>query len=89
MLNSIKVDFVGTTSAKKYWSFENKILEIFGSWGFPLGVPHISGPKSKFKKRLNSPKYFAKMGTHAKFEPIPTGSLFREGYWFENHLNIF
>ena len=67
MLNSIKIDFVGTTSAKKYWSFEY----------------HISGPKLKFEKRLDSPKYFAKMGTHAKFEPIPTGSLFREGYRFE------
>ena len=83
MLNSIKIDFVGTTSAKKYWSFENKIFEIFGSWGFPLGVPHISGPKPKFEKPLDSPKYIAIMGIHAKFELIPTGSLFCGGYGFE------
>ena len=54
-----------------------------GLGGAPLGVPHISAPEPNFEKRLDSPKYFAKMGIHAKFEPIPTGSLFCEGYRFE------
>ena len=64
--------------------FKKNFFEIFGPpGGPPLGVPHISAPKSKFEKRLDSPKYFAKMSIHAKFEPIPTGSLFCEGYGFE------
>ena len=62
---------------------QKKFFEIFGPRGGPLGVPHILAPKPKFEKRLDSPKYFAKMGIHAKYEPIPTGSLFCEGYWFE------
>ena len=70
--------------SSKNLSFEKKIFfEIFGpQWGL-LGVPHISGPKPKFEKRLDSPKYFAIMGIHAKFELIPTGSLFCGGYGFE------
>ena len=60
-----------SSKKSKFWK---KKIEIFGpQWGL-LGVPHISGPKPKFEKRLDSLKYFAKMGIHAKFEPIPTGS---------------
>ena len=83
MLNFIKTNLVGTISAKKLKFWKKKFFEIFGPRGAPLGVPHISGPKPKFEKRLDSPKYFAQMGIHAKFEPIPTGSLFCEGYGFE------
>jgi len=36
-----------------------------------------------------APKYFAKMSIHAKFEPIPTGSLFCEGYGFEKSSHHF
>ena len=83
MLVSIEVDFVGTISVKRNWNFRKNFFEIFGpQWGL-LGVPHISGPKPKFEKRLDSPKYFAIMGIHAKFELIPTGSLFCGGYGFE------
>ena len=84
MLNSIKTNFVGTISAKKLKFCKKKFFEIFGPrGGGPLGVPHILAPKPKFEKRLDRPKYFAKMSIHAKFKPIPTGSLFCEGYGFE------
>ena len=83
MLNSIKTNFVGTISAKKLKFCKKNFLRFLGLGGAPLGVPHILAPKPKFEKRLDSPKYFAKMGIHAKFEPIPTGSLFCEGYGFE------
>ena len=85
MLNFIKTNLVGTISAKKLKFWKKKFFwDIWTSGGGAhLGVPHISGPKPKFEKRLDSPKYFAKMSIHAKFEPIPTGSLFCEGYGFE------
>ena len=44
-------------------------LRFLGLEGAPLGVPHIPAPKPKFEKRLDSPKYLAKLSIHAKFEP--------------------
>ena len=58
-------------------------VDFVGTISVKKKLKFISGPKPKFEKRLDSPKYFAKMGIHAKFEPIPTGSLFCEGYGFE------
>ena len=70
-------------SSKKSKFWKKKFLDFLASGGGPLGIPHISDPKLKFEKPLDSPKYFAKMGIHAKFEPIPTGSLICEGYGSE------
>ena len=83
MLNSIKIDIVETISTKKIKFLEKIFFSIFGPPGAPLGVPRISVSKPKFEKRSDGAKYFAIMGIHAKFEPIPIDSLFCEGYRFE------
>ena len=60
-------------------------MRYLGLGGAPLEVPHISGPKPKFEKRLDSPKYFAKMSIHAKFHQFGTTGF----YVLENDKVIF
>ena len=75
MLNCIEIYFLRNHSCKK--------LIFLGLKGPPRDT-HISGPKPKLK-RLDIPK----IGIHAEFKPIPTGSLFCEGYGFKKSLHHF